>query len=308
MGRIEKTYKARDVEEIVDIYLYRPWGYALAVLAHRLHMTPNQVTVIGMIVGMMAGPLFYFNDLRLNLLGIGFWMLGQALDGADGQLARMADMRSRLGRMLDGISDNAKFTSLYFFLGLRLVAETGTGWAFLIAAVAGITHSYQSTLADFYRNAYLFFVYDPGKAELEISEALKKEYAALRFRKNPIEKLLMRGYITYTTRQERWCAQSIALQRKALERFGPDFPDWLREAYRRLNKPLLKYYNALTTNTRMIVLYASLLLGNLYIFFTFEIFVLNSILLLLLFRWQKRADEQLAALLEQTEPATATVA
>lgn len=308
MGRIEKTYKARDVEEIVDIYLYRPWGYALAVLAHRLHMTPNQVTVIGMIVGVMAGPLFYFSDLRLNLIGIGFWMLGQALDGADGQLARMADMRSRLGRMLDGISDNAKFTSLYFFLGLRLVAETGTGWAFLIAAVAGITHSYQSTLADFYRNAYLFFVYDPSKAELEISEKLKKEYDELSFRKNPIEKLLMRGYITYTTRQERWCSRSISLQRKALERFGPDFPDRLREAYRRFNKPLLKYYNALTTNTRMIVLYASLLLGNLYIFFTFEIFVLNGILLLLLFRWQKRADEQLAALLERTEPATAPVA
>ncbi|GIV59170.1 CDP-alcohol phosphatidyltransferase family protein [Rhodocaloribacter litoris] len=302
MGRIEDTYKARDVEEIVDIYLYRPWGYALAVLAHRLRMTPNQVTLIGMAVGVLAGHFFYYQDLRLNLLGIFLWMLGQALDGADGQLARMADMRSRLGRMLDGISDNAKFTSLYLHLGLRLVAEAGTGWVFLIAAVAGITHSYQSTLADFYRNAYLFFVVNPQKAELEKSSALRREYARLRWSKHFFEKLLMRAYITYTTRQERWCGHSIALQRRARERFGTHFPDWLRRQYRALNKPLLKYYNALTTNTRMIVLYAAVLLGNLYVFFAFEILVLNTILLLLVFRWQKRADRQLAGALEQETP------
>ena len=220
----------------------------------------------------------------------------------------MANMRSRLGRMLDGISDNAKFTSLYFFLGLRLVAETGSGWAFLIAAAAGITHSYQSTLADFYRNAYLFFVVDTGKAELDKTDALKKEYEELSFREHPIEKLLMRGYITYTNRQERWCNQSIALQKKALERFGPNFPDKLRVTYRILNKPLLKYYNALTTNTRMIVLYISLLAGNLFIFFTFEIFVLNAILLLLLFRWQKQADARLAEALNAAVPASAPAA
>ncbi len=298
MGRIESTYKARDVEEVVDIYLYRPWGYALAVLAHRLKMTPNQVTVIGMVVGSLAGPFFFFDDLGLNLIGIGLWMFGQALDGADGQLARMADMRSRLGRMLDGIADNAKFTSLYIALGLRLVTEMGTGWAFLIAVVAGVTHSYQSALADFYRNAYLFFVVNPQKAEQDSSKPLWKEYAALRWHRNPIQKLLMRAYITYTTRQERWCGGSLALQRRARRQMGGDFPEELRETYRRLNRPLLKYYNALTTNTRMIVLYASLLLGNLYVFFSFEVFVLNTIMILLLYRWQKRADAAFAEALD----------
>lgn len=309
MGRIESTYKARDVEEVVDIYLYRPWGYALAVLAHRLGMTPNQVTVIGMVIGSLAGPLFFVDDLRYNLLGIFLWMCGQAFDGADGQLARMADMRSRLGRMLDGIADNVKFTSLYVALGLRLVYEMGTGWAFLIAVVAGVTHSYQSALADFYRNAYLFFVVNPNKAEQDNAEPLREEYRALRWLEHPLEKLLMRGYITYTTRQERWCGASLALQRRARTLLGTAFPDALREAYRRLNRPLLKYYNALTTNTRMIVLYASVFTGNLYLFFGFEIFVLNTIMLLLLFRWQPRADAAFEAALDATPaPVPAEVA
>ncbi len=305
MGRIEETYKARDVEEIVDIYLYRPWGYALAVLAHRLKMTPNQVTLIGMAVGVVAGHFFLYSDLRLNLIGIALWMLGQALDGADGQLARMANMQSRLGRMLDGISDNAKFTSLYVHLGLRLVFEGGTPWYFLIAVVAGVTHSYQSTLADFYRNAYLFFVVNPRKAELDKTEALRQEYQTLSWSKNFFEKLLMRAYITYTERQERWCAFSIELQRKARARFGSDIPDEIRALYRRLNKPLLKYYNALTTNTRMIVLYASVFLGNIYLFFAFEIFVLNTLLVLLVYRWQPRADRAVFEALQERIPAEA---
>ena len=305
MGRIASTYKARDVEEVVDIYLYRPWGYALAVAAHRLGMTPNQITVVGLVVGVVAGHFFFYDDLRLNLIGIALWMLGQALDGADGQLARMANMRSRLGRMLDGIADNAKFTSLYVHLGLRLVIGVGSWWMLLIAVIAGVTHSYQSTLADFYRNAYLFFVVNPKKAEQDKSEALWVAYEGLSWRKNLIEKALMRAYITYTTRQERWCAASLALQRSARERFGGDLPDTMRQTYRRLNKPLLKYYNALTTNTRMLVLYASVFMGNLFVFFFFEIVVLNALMLLLYFHWQPRAD---VAVVETLTEAPATVA
>ena len=95
MSKIESTYKAKDVEEIIDIHFYRPWGYALAVGAHRLGMTPNQISVIGMGVGVLSGHLFFYDDLTANLVGVFFWMLGQALDGADGQLARMANMRSQ---------------------------------------------------------------------------------------------------------------------------------------------------------------------------------------------------------------------
>jgi len=307
MGSIESTYKSRDVEEIVDIYLYRPWGYALALLARRLKMTPNQVTVVGMVVGVLAGHFFFYDDVWLNLLGVFLWAFGQALDGADGQLARMTDTRSQLGRMLDGLSDNAKFTSLYLHLGLRLVVLFGTPWAFLIAAVAGFTHSYQSTLADFYRNAYLYFVVDPSKAELEVSKVLWDDYARLSWGRNFIRKGMTRMYITYTTRQERWCGFSTKLQKRARERFGENFPDSLRDKYRALNKPLLKYYNALTTNTRMLVLYTSLILGNVLIFFFFEILVLNTIMALLLFRFQKRADREIESEIARPEPAPLTV-
>jgi len=112
---------------------------------------------------------------------------------------------------------------------------------------------------------------------------------------------LTRMYITYTTRQETWCAFSTRLQKKARACYGSDFPDDLRERYRALNRPLLKYYNALTTNTRMLVLYASLIAGNILIFFAFEIVILNTIMALLLFVWQKRADRLIEDQIVQPE-------
>lgn len=295
MGKVEETYKARDVEEIIDIHLYRPWGYALAVGAWKLGWTPNTVSIIGMAVGIAAGHCFLYDDIAINLLGIFLWALGQALDGADGQLARMADMRSQLGRMLDGISDNVKFISVYGHLGARLVLETGALWPVALVLLAALMHSRQSALADYYRNAYLFFVYGSGKAELEDTDALKTQYDALAWRSQPVMKFLLFGYRRYSLRQQQWSGLSEALRKTAVERFGPEMPDRIREAYRSVNRPLLRYYNALTTNTRMVVLYVSLLAGHVLWFFAFELVVLNAVMLLCRARWQPEADRRILA-------------
>lgn len=299
MGRIEDTYKAKDVEEIVDIWLYRPWGYMLAVAAHRFGLTPNQISLFGMAVGVTAGHFFFYDSLWLNLLGILLWAFGQALDGADGQLARMANMRSQLGRMLDGISDNVKFVSVYAHLGARLVAEFGSPWPIALVVLAALMHSYQSALADYYRNAYLFFVYGSAKAEIEDLDSLRAQYAGLSWGREPVMKFLVWGYIRYSVRQDLWSGRSEALRSYAVERCGPDMPDPVREAYRKINKPLLRYYNALTTNTRMIVLYGLLLWGQVIWFFAFELIVLNGVMLLLWTWWQRSADRRMVTVLDE---------
>ena len=298
MGRIEDTYKARDVEEIIDIHLYRPWGYALALGARKLRITPNQISVVGMIVGLASGHMFMYTDPWLNAIGVFLWMLGQALDGADGQLARMTDTRSRLGRMLDGISDSVKFASLYLPVGYRMYEASGDLWVFAVVVFAGLTHSYQSSLADFYRNAYLFFVEKPGKAEFESSKRLLEDKKKLSWRNDFTERFLMGAYITYTRRQERFSRRSGYLYERARELYGCEIPENVKTLYRKLNRKLLKYYNALTTNTRMIVFFASLLLGNFWIFFTFEIIGLNALMILMMTRVQKKAD---AAILREME-------
>lgn len=298
MGKIEATYKAKDVEEIIDIYLYRPWGYALALAARRLGVTPNQISVIGMVVGVVSGHFFFYDALTLNLVGIFLWMFAQAMDGADGQLARMENMRSQLGRMLDGISDNVKFFSLYLHLGARLSIEFDAFWPIAVMLAAGIAHSYQSALADWYRNVYLHFVYGSGRAELENAGDVAAQYSALKWAEEPLMKFLSWGYAIYTRRQARWGADSLDLIRLVDERYGDNPPDALRELYRKFNRPLLRYYNALTTNTRMVVLYTLVLVGQVAWFFAFELVVLNLVMLLLVVRWQPAAYRKVRAFVD----------
>jgi hypothetical protein len=306
MGKISDTYKAADVEEIVDIYLYRPWGYALAVGAHKLKMTPNQISIIGMMVGIASGILFISLNPWINAIGIFLWMLGQALDGADGQLARMANMRSRLGRMLDGISDGVKFASLYLSVGYRLYLTTGEWWVWPIIVAAGLAHSKQSSLADFYRNNYLFFVEKPGSAELENSEDLQKDRDEMLWKENFLEKLLLGAYIRYTRRQERFAADSGNMVARATSYFGTEIPQTVQKLYRAENRKLLKYYNALTTNTRMIVFFFSLAVGNFWIFFVFDLIVLNVLMVLMMTVVQKKADNSVSDEMERLRPQTVT--
>jgi hypothetical protein len=54
------TYKAREVEETLDVWFYRPIGYQIARVAWRLGHTPNAVTALGGLLGILAGHLFLY--------------------------------------------------------------------------------------------------------------------------------------------------------------------------------------------------------------------------------------------------------
>lgn len=295
MSQIESTYKARDVEETLDIYFYRPFGYVLAQISHRFGMSPNAVTFLGMVFGVLAGHLFYYRDLVLNIAGILLLIFVEALDSADGQLARIVNKKSRYGRILDGLGDNVKFVSVYFHLCLRIAEPTGFWWIFLVAAAAGFSHSYQSAMADFYRNAYMHFVLDPRLGELDTVDRVKKQYAQLNWSGDLFKKLLMRIYLKYTNQQEALTKKFFQLFGLTRALFADEVPASFVEQYKKLNKPLIKYYNILTTNTRMIALFLFVLIDFLSFFFAFELVVLNSLLV-----WVMVRQERINASLLQT--------
>ncbi|RPH35695.1 hypothetical protein EHM92_05750 [bacterium] len=88
----------------------------------------------------------------------------------------------------------------------------------------------------------------------------------------------MRIYLNYTYQQELLAANFQQLYATARRMFSENMPDWLKHEYARRNKPLLKYYNFITTNTRMIALFVALLLGHVALYFAFELIVLNAVL------------------------------
>src|SRR5438034_9782671 len=108
---LEATYKAREVEGLLDLYFYRPIGFRLAEFFAQLKMTPAAVTLLGGVCGVIAGHLYYYRDLRINIVGMVLPVCANALDNADGQLARLTQRESRRGRIIVSVVDHLVFMS-----------------------------------------------------------------------------------------------------------------------------------------------------------------------------------------------------
>lgn len=299
MSRIESTYKARDVEETIDILFYRPTGYVLARASQAVGITPNEVTIVSIIVGITAGHLFYYTDLMTNVLGMILLVIAEAMDSADGQLARMTSSHSRFGRILDGFGGNLMFISVYLHLCLRIISGGGSAWVVPVAILAGASHSFQCAMADYYRNAYLYFVYGESRSELDEASTVAGVYGQLRWRKDFIRKPLMKIYLNYTRQQELLAKNFRELYTTAQQRFGANLPDWLKREYAEKNKPLLKYYNFITTNTRVIALFCALAIGHVLLYLAFELLVLNAVLVGVTVRQEKLNRRMLMTVLER---------
>lgn len=282
MSKIKSTYKSKDTEETLDKLFYRPIGYVIALAAKALYLTPNAVTIISIFFGVFAGHLFYYNNLTINIYGMLMLMLAQALDGADGQLARMTNTKSQVGRILDGLAGNLWFISIYLHLVARHTADGGSPWILAVAVIAGISHSLQSAAADYFRNYYVLYVLDKSKSEIDDSIELQKINTELSWKKDFIKKFLMRFYINYTVEQEFMAYNVKKLYQVTKNKFGSNFPKWFSEKYRELHKPLIKWYNILTTNTRMIILFIALFIGRPNYYWFFELTVLNVLLVYVL--------------------------
>ena len=146
---VESTYKAKEVEERIDILFYRPLGFRVAKLASGIGLSPNVITIVSIIFGMLGGHLFYYDDLRLTIAGMILWVCSNILDSADGQLARMTGQTSEIGRLLDGLGGGVVFGSIYLHIALRHIDDGGMFgvWVIAIALFAGIRSNSAPTCA-----------------------------------------------------------------------------------------------------------------------------------------------------------------
>lgn len=284
------SLKSMDTEEHIDLAFYRPIGYAWACLAARLGVTPNAITIASIFLGIGAGIAFYFDSMAINVVGMLLLIWANSFDSADGQLARMTHQYSRLGRILDGMSGDLWFATIYIAICLR---ENYTSAFFMsmpwliwvIAVFSGICHAKQAAMADYYRQFHLYFLKGEDGSELESADNLRAKLDAIPRQGNFFRRLIMSGYLSYTVNQEKITASMQALRRELRQRF-PDgrIPQSFRDDFRAASLPLMKYTNILSFNWRTIVLFISLFMQMPWIYFAFEITVLNGLLFYMVHR------------------------
>lgn len=290
----KESLKSQDTEETFDLMFYRPIGYFWSCIAYRLGVTPNAITIASIFIGIGAGVCFYFNNLLWNLLGVGLLVLANSFDSADGQLARMTHNYSRLGRILDGLSGDIWFAAIYAAICLRenVTSEffSAHHWViWVVAAGTGFFHATQAAMADYYRQFHLYFVKGKEGSELDSAQDdLWPKFHSLSWRKNFWQKLVLMFYTNYTTGQEKRTPWMQKFRRLLKKRFGDDVPMDLREKFRAQSKPLMKYTNMLSFNTRTIALFVAILLFQMpWLYFAFELTVLNIMLVYMMWRHER---------------------
>lgn len=282
------TLKSMDTEETFDLIFYRPIGYAWACLAKKLGITPNAITIASIFLGVGAGIMFYFNDIWLNVIGIFLLVWANSFDSADGQLARMTKQYSRIGRILDGVSGDLWFFSIYFAICFRTNAtsdffSTMPWLIWTIAIVAGICHAQQAAMADYYRNFHLYFLKGEDGSELDSSAQLKEKLAQLSWGKNFFQKLTLTFYTNYTIGQERLTPWMQRLRKAMAQKWNGNAPSQeFRDAFRAKSLPMMKYTNMLSFNTRTFALFAAIFAQMPWLYFAFELIVLNIMLVYML--------------------------
>ena len=267
--------KSRDIEGNFELYVTRTPGYLWALLFRRLHVHPIAVTLMSIIIGSASAVFFASDSLRHNLVGMLLLIWANWYDCADGQLARMTGQKTLIGRVLDGFGGELWFICIYIGIAIRLYPVWGIS-IFLIILWAGFyCHSRQCGIADYYRNIHLWATMGQQESELDSSQELRHRMQRLGWnRKEWFEKFYLFFYLRYIRTQERQTPEFQTL-RPLLEKLPADDP--MRQTFRQESLPLMPLCNILTFDTRVAVLFLSMFIGHPWVYFLFEMTVLEAL-------------------------------
>ncbi len=106
-------------------------------------VTPNQMTIVSMLIGLSGAPFFLSDAAALQTIGALLFVTHSVLDGCDGELARLTYRESRLGGILDFIGDNLVHIAVFGCMGWGWYTASDTPWPLYlgISAVVGAAGS-----------------------------------------------------------------------------------------------------------------------------------------------------------------------
>jgi archaetidylinositol phosphate synthase len=115
-----------------------PWDQRIArVLVRPLvasKVTPNQVTLLTLLVALAGAGLLATGERGLADWGVGLFVLARFLDHFDGELARQKNMTSKLGYYLDYVSGGISYGALFLCMGVGMRHGWLGDWSILLGA------------------------------------------------------------------------------------------------------------------------------------------------------------------------------
>lgn len=117
-------------------HVARPISLALTRRLATTSITPNAMTVVSVLIGLLAAPFFLSSAPEVQVIGGLLFVLHSIVDGCDGELARLRFSESRFGGLLDYWGDNLVHVAVFSCMAAGLSIELGASWPLLLGAAA----------------------------------------------------------------------------------------------------------------------------------------------------------------------------
>ena len=196
----KKSLKMLEVEEILDLIIFRPPAFLLVKLIYRTPITPNQITWLSLFFGVFGAFLITLgNATAYFLAGISF-IIYNILDCSDGQLARLQNSGTLTGRIVDGSADYIVAVTSYLAIGFGFASNSNNPFLFWVLTVlAGLANALHSLALDYYRNQFLDYALDRKSMLGEELEQFEAEYSRLiKSKKWSLDRFLIWVYLKYS--------------------------------------------------------------------------------------------------------------
>ena len=291
----EPIRRTAEIEEITNLYFIHPLASRLVPFFAQIGLTPNAVSITGMLFGILAGLAYHrYLDLRFAITGFVLMIAWHVLDGADGMLARLMHSQSHFGKILDGISDHVTFLAVYTALAMALSREHGD-WMYALVALSAVCHAVQSATYEAQRQEYQYWGWGRKPQAPSPPDSLERDRngpPVIRRLFDFLDRLFFVGLSFPAAGISRKFGETMA---DALQR-QPGDEALIRQRYRETLAPQLRSWTILSANYRTLGIFIAAVLKAPEYYFGFEIIGFSAILAVLIRRLSASYEVLLAGL------------
>jgi phosphatidylglycerophosphate synthase len=279
----EPIRRTTEIEEITNLHFIHPLASRLVPFFARMRLTPNAVSMTGMLFGILAGFAYYrYLDLRFAITGFALMIAWHVMDGADGQLARLTHSQSHFGKVLDGISDNVTFLAVYTALAIAL-SRKHDNWMYALVALSAVCHAVQSATYEAQRQEYEYLGWGRKPQEPPPPGSLQRHGdrpPVVRRLFDFLDRLFFErlSFPTAGIRSRFRETMACALERQ------PRRAALIRQRYRETLAPQLRSWSILSANYRTLGIFIAAVLKAPEYYFGFEIIGFSAALAVLIRR------------------------
>ena len=126
----------KDTDGFMARHVERPISLQISRRLAGTAITPNQMSLISIAVGICGGPFFLSSRPLMQTIGALLFLAHSILDGCDGELARLKFQQSRWGGVLDFWGDNVVHTVIFGCMSVGWSLSAGAIWPLALGAAA----------------------------------------------------------------------------------------------------------------------------------------------------------------------------